>query len=137
MKSQDVLLLCLLIANKESRNYKQAELAKLLCMSSSTINESLERLESVMLISSHIKDVKYFPAKYQCTELITKGMYAFLPKDMFHPKIDLFLNNKLHSYESIRSINHMWSLIHLAWISPKPLHMSIVSNVIKAIDIYC
>ena len=112
MKSQDVLLLCLLIANKESRSYKQSELASLLCMSSSTINKSLKKLEDVGLISSYVKEFYYYPDKIVCEEFFIKGLYAFLPKDKFHPKIDIILKKNNNNFKDF------WYLIECAWLSP-------------------
>ncbi len=77
MKPQDVILLCLLIANKESQNWKQYELASHMGRSVSTINKSLKRLERVKLILTGMIDVKYYPHMTNAREFLKTGVYWF------------------------------------------------------------
>lgn len=87
LKPQDVVVLSKLIANQESRNWKQSELAQHLCMSVSTINGSLKRLERSNLIFINqgriVDDIvpNYYPIEKACAEfLISSVRYWFYAK---------------------------------------------------------
>jgi len=61
MRQQDVLLLCLIINNKEYRNKSKTFLANILKISRASINESIKRLSDVNLILTGLKGVKLYP----------------------------------------------------------------------------
>ncbi len=106
MRPQDVIILCSLIANKECRNWKQSELASMLCMSVSTINASLKRLERVMLINTHnINGEKYHPVRQNCIEYFVKVFsYIFLPGQSFHPKLKEIMSKNSKDFSDFFSL---------------------------------
>ncbi len=106
MRPQDVIILCSLIANKECRNWKQSELASMLCMSSSTINASIKRLENVGLINTYgINGEKYHPVRETCMEYFVEGFsHIFLPGQAFHPKLKEIMNKNTKDFCDFFSI---------------------------------
>jgi len=74
IKGQDIVLLVKLITNKEARKWGQVKLSQHLCMSSSTVNKSLKRLEQSQLIV----DSKH-PIQTSCEEFIISCSFLFPP----------------------------------------------------------
>lgn len=75
IKGQDIVLLAKLLTNKESRSWKQSQIAEHLCVSVSTVNASLKRLIESRLIIKH--DVGCSPIIHSCKEFLIHGMKYF------------------------------------------------------------
>ncbi len=84
IKGQDIVLLVKLITNKESRQWGQLKLSQHLCMSSSTVNASLKRLErSQLIVYSGIKNQTKNPIQVNCKEFILCSGYIFVAKTSY------------------------------------------------------
>jgi len=83
IKGQDIVLLVKLITNEEARKWSQLKLSQHLCMSSSTVNASLKRLEqSILIVYSGMKNQTKNPIQANCKELILCAPYMFVVKNV-------------------------------------------------------
>lgn len=84
IKRQDVVLLLKFIANPDALEWPQKKLAEHLCMSVSTINESLKRLIEVHLIvwRMSIENDKYILVKRSVYEFIVQGVKYIFPQEL-------------------------------------------------------
>ena len=78
IKGQDIVLLVKLITNKEARKWGQVKLSQHLCVSSSTVNASLQKLRKSKLIVDSWGTIRnHTPVKANCKEFIPCIRYVW------------------------------------------------------------